>query len=137
MEKNMKSVNLIAAVGLAVIAAPALAHHSFGAYNMNVTESASGTLKEFRWGAPHSSLVIVLKDKKGNISEVAIVSGSPLMFSRQGFTPRDFKRGDKISVTFHPNINNSPGGALASLTIPGGRVFSDSEAQRAAPSPGK
>lgn len=130
----MKSVNLIAAAALAVVAAPVLAHHSFGAYNMNAIESASGTLKEFRWGAPHSSLVIISKDKKGKTTEMSIVSGSPLMFSRQGFSPRDFKRGDKVSVTFHPNINNSPGGALASLTIPGGRSFSDSEAQRASPS---
>ncbi len=130
----MKSVNLMAAAALAVVAAPVLAHHSFGAYNMNATESASGTLKEFRWGAPHSSLVIISKDKKGKTTEMSIVSGSPLMFSRQGFSPRDFKRGDKVSVTFHPNINNSPGGALASLTIPGGRSFSDSEAQRASPS---
>lgn len=129
----MKSVNLMAAAALAVVAAPVLAHHSFGAYNMNATESASGTLKEFRWGAPHSSLVIISKDKKGKTTEMSIVSGSPLMFSRQGFSPRDFKRGDKVSVTFHPNINNSPGGALASLTIPGGRSFSDSEAQRASP----
>ncbi|MET0868631.1 MAG: DUF6152 family protein, partial [Pseudorhodoplanes sp.] len=96
----------MAAAALAVVAAPVLAHHSFGAYNMNAIESASGTLKEFRWGAPHSSLVIISKDKKGKTTEMSIVSGSPLMFSRQGFSPRDFKRGDKVSVTFHPNINN-------------------------------
>lgn len=131
----MKSVHLIAASALVIVGAPVLAHHSFGAYNMNATESASGTLKEFRWGAPHSSLVIISKDKKGKTTEMSIVSGSPLMFSRQGFSPRDFKRGDKVSVTFHPNINKSPGGALASLTIPGGRSFSDSEAERAAPPP--
>ncbi|TPG56495.1 DUF6152 family protein [Sphingomonas glacialis] len=130
----MKVFTQAAVVSLALIAAaPVLAHHSFGAYNMNTTAAAAGTLKEFRWGAPHSSLVILAKDKAGKPVEMAIISGSPLMFSKQGFTPRDFKRGDKISVTYHPNTNGSPGGALASLAISGGRTFSDSEAQRIAP----
>lgn len=132
----MKGIGRAAALALALMAVPVSAHHSFGAYNMNATASAAGTLKEFRWGAPHSSLVIITKDKAGKAIEMAIISGSPLMFSKQGFTPRDFKRGDKITVTYHPNTNGSPGGALASLAIAGGRTFSDSEAQRAAPASG-
>ncbi|EIZ79724.1 hypothetical protein WSK_1701 [Novosphingobium sp. Rr 2-17] len=117
---------------LGLAATPALAHHSFAAYDMKTLKTASGTLKEFRWGAPHSSMVVIYKDK-GKDAQMSIVSGSPLMFSKKGFAPRDFKRGDKVKVVYHPNANGAPGGALAGLTLSDGRTFSDDEAQRAAP----
>jgi hypothetical protein len=116
--------------GLGVNAAPAFAHHSFAAYDMNQTLSAEGTLKEFRWGAPHSSLVLIYLDK-GAEKQMSIISGSPLLFSKQGLSPRDFKRGDKVKITYHPNISGQPGGALATLKLPNGKGFSDTEAARA------
>jgi len=116
----------------AFAAAPAFAHHSFAAYNMNKIDAASGTLKEFRWGAPHSSLVLTYADSSGNPAQMVINSGSPLMFVQQGFQPRDFHSGDKISITYHPYINGARGGALATLALPNGHISSDSEADRAA-----
>ncbi len=68
---------------------------------------------------------------------MSIISGSPLMFSKQGFKPRDFKPGDPVKVVYHPNVNGTPGGALASLTMKDGRSYSDAEASSAAPSPPK
>lgn len=117
---------------LCLFTMPAFAHHSFAAYDMKTVKTATGTLKEFRWGAPHSSLVLVYKDK-GKDAQMSIVSGSPLMFSKQGFAPKDFKRGDKVRVSYHPNANGAPGGALSALTLSNGRTFSDEEASRASP----
>ena len=117
----------------AFAASPAFAHHSFNAYDMSKTETASGVLKEFRWGAPHSSLVLVFLDKSGKQQTMSVVSGSPLMFSKQGFAPRDFHRGDKVTLTYHPNTGGGLGGALATLTLPNGRTFKDSEAATAGP----
>jgi hypothetical protein len=121
---------LAAGVGLGLAAAPAFAHHSFAAYDMNQILSAEGTLKEFRWGAPHSSLVLIYIDK-GAEKQMSIISGSPLLFAKQGLSPRDFKRGDKVKVTYHPNTSGQPGGALATLKLPNGKSFSDTEAARA------
>ena len=123
--------HVLVASGCAVfasVALPASAHHSFASYDMLKVMSQSGTLKEFRWGAPHSSMVLIYTDKNGKSAEMSIVSGSPLMFAKQGFAPRDFKAGDKVTVGYHPNFNGAPGGAMATLTIPGGRTFSDVEA---------
>ena len=120
-------VRLFAAAVIAV-AAPAYAHHSFNAYDLSKTESVSGTLKEFRWGAPHSSMVLIYLDKSGKPQTMSVVSGSPLMFSKQGFAPRDFHRGDKVILTYHPNTSGGVGGALATLTLPDGRTFNDNEA---------
>jgi hypothetical protein len=113
---------------MAVVAAPAFAHHSFNAYDLSRTESVSGSIKEFRWGAPHSSMVLIYLDKNGKQQTMSVVSGSPLMFSKQGFAPRDFHRGDKVTLTYHPNTSGGVGGALASLTLPDGRTFKDNEA---------
>lgn len=121
------------AIGLAGAAIPAMAHHSFAAYDMRSTKEVDGVLREFRWGAPHSSMVVEYKNEKGETVRMSLASGSPLMFSKQGFKPRDFKRGDKVHVVFHPNANGSPGGALASFRLPDGRTFSDDEAARNTP----
>jgi hypothetical protein len=128
----------------ALAAAPALAHHSFNAYDMSKIETVSGSIKEFRWGAPHSSVVLLFLDKDGQQQTMSLVSGSPLAFSKQGFAPRDFHRGDKVTVSYHPNTGGAPGGALASLTLPDGKTYKDAEvaaapADAAAPAgpPGK
>ncbi len=121
---------LSAAACIALSVSPAIAHHSFAAYDMAKTVAAEGTLKEFRWGAPHSSLVLIYMER-GQAKQMSIISGSPLMFARQGLSPRDFKRGDKVKITYHPNSSGQPGGALASLSLPSGKSFSDTEAARA------
>ena len=127
--KNSVKVWPSVAVCFGLSVSPAHAHHSFAAYDMGKTATAEGTLKEFRWGAPHSSLVLVYLEK-GQPKQMSIISGSPLMFARQGLSPRDFKRGDKIKITFHPNSSGQPGGALAGLSLPNGKSFSDTEAAR-------
>jgi Family of unknown function (DUF6152) len=128
----LKNLSLFRVVGASLVlfaANAANAHHSFAAYDMGKIVQAEGTLKEFRWGAPHSSMVLIYMDR-GKPKQMSIISGSPLMFSRQGMSPRDFKRGDKIRVTYHPNSSGQPGGALAGLSLPGGKSFSDTEAAR-------
>jgi hypothetical protein len=115
---------MTAAAAVAALAAvPATAHHSFAAYDTSQTLPAEGTLKEFRWGAPHSSLVLIYLEK-GDQKQMSIVSGSPLAFSKEGFNPRDFRRGDRLKVTYHPNRSGQPGGSLVTLTLPDGKIFS-------------
>jgi hypothetical protein len=128
----VKRLLTCSAAVVALAAAPAFAHHSFNAYDISKTESVSGSIKEFRWGAPHSSLVLVYLDKNGKQQTMSLVSGSPLMFSKQGFAPRDFHRGDKVTVTYHPNTSGAGGGALASLTLPNGKAYRDAEVALAA-----
>ena len=130
--KTLKVLGLASAITLAFAAMPAVAHHSFAAYDMKVVKAQAGTLKEFRWGAPHSSMVLEYQDASGKDSQMSIGSTSPAAFVNHGFSPRDFKSGDKVNLTYHPNFNGAPGGTLATLTLPDGRVFSDEEAEKAA-----
>ena len=124
---NRSVVRWLCVAVAAIVATPTFAHHSFNAYDMSKTETVSGSIKEFRWGAPHSSMVLIYLDKSGKPQLMSVVSGSPLMFSKQGFAPRDFHRGDKVTVTYHPNTSGGSGGALATLTLPDGKNYKDSE----------
>jgi hypothetical protein len=108
-------------------AAPVSAHHSFSGYDMSKTLSAPATLKEFRWGAPHSGVVFVIKGPDGKPQEVSMASASPAAFAKQGFKPRDFKVGDKMQITWHPSKSGAVGGTLATMKLPDGRKFGDTE----------
>jgi len=130
-------LGLGAAVMAALAAGQAFAHHSFSAYNMSKIKGVSGTIKEFRWGAPHSSVVVIYLDQDGKQQVMALISGSPLSFSKQGMAPRDFRSGDKVTVTYHPTTSGAPGGALASLSLPDGKIYRDAELAAAATSLGE
>ena len=108
-------------------AAPLSAHHSGAGYDTSKTLSASATLKEFRWGAPHSAVVFIIKGPDGKPQEVSMASAAPASFSRAGFKPRDFKVGDKMEITWHPSKSGAIGGTLATITLPDGRKFGDAE----------
>jgi Family of unknown function (DUF6152) len=117
----------LALAGLVLVESPAISHHSFVAYDLSKTLTVTGTIKQFRWGAPHSSMVLVYRDRSGKQAQMSVVGGSPLMFSRQGFAPRDFRRGYRVTVTYHPNASGVPGGTMASIRLPDGRAFRDAE----------
>ena len=108
---------------------PVFAHHSFVGYDMSKTLTTRGVLKEFRWGAPHSSAVFTIKDGNGKDVDMVIASATPTMFVKQGFTPRDFKVGEEMEIAWHPARNGNLGGALAGITLADGRKFKDTEFQ--------
>ena len=131
------ALGIALAVVLAAPACPALAHHSFAAYDMTRSETAKGTLKEFHWGAPHCAVVITIEQPDGTTTDLLLVAISPIVFAKQGFAPKDFRPGDKVEVTWHPTRNGSNGGSLETLSLPDGRVFQDAGyAPPGAPPPG-
>lgn len=127
--KNLFTGSILSASALILIAAagPVSAHHSAAGYDIAKTLSAAATLKEFRWGAPHSAVVFVIKGVDGKPQEVSMASASPASLTRQGFKLRDFKKGDKMEITWHPSKSGAIGGALATMKLADGRTFTDEE----------
>ena len=107
------------------ITAPVWAHHSDAGYDMTKTLTAEATLKEFRWGAPHSAAVFMIKGPNGKAEEMTVAAAGPTMFLKQGFKPRDFEVGEKMQITWHPAASGQIGGLLASMKLSDGRVFTD------------
>jgi hypothetical protein len=114
---------------LLILATPVLAHHSFAGYDMTKTFTANATLKEFRWGAPHSAVVFMIK-RDGKDVKLTLASATPSMYVRQGFQPKDFKVGDRVEIGWHPSRSGAIGGSLQSIKLPDGRLFNDVEFSR-------
>ncbi len=125
--KAATAFRIILAASLMAQVSPALAHHSFAAYDMTREETAKGTIKEFRWGAPHCAVVITIQQPDGTTKDLLLVAVAPAIFAQQGFNPKSFHSGDMVEVTWHPNRNGSDGGSLKTLTLPDGRVFHETE----------
>ncbi|MDB6012436.1 MAG: hypothetical protein JWL65_4686 [Gammaproteobacteria bacterium] len=102
---------------------PSYAHHSFAAYDQKITKTVAGTLKEFDWNAPHSGMTVVYMNEQGAVAEVSVTTGSPSVISGQGFKPKDFRLGAKVTLSWHPNRNGLPGGELVELKLEDGRVL--------------
>jgi hypothetical protein len=108
----------------AAFAAPVWAHHSAVAYDETKTILTHAVLKEFRWGAPHSVAVFSSQDQDGKWQDFTIETAAPVVFFKQGFNPRDLKKGDSMDVTWHPAKLGS-GGLLVSLKLADGRTFKE------------
>ena len=118
----MKQVRLIfAAPGLSLVlvasfgAAPALAHHSFGFYDMQKATQIEGTVQKYEWSNPHSWLFLAVPSAGGmTVYGFEMVSVGELL--RRGWAKNSIKPGDKIKVTFHPVRDGSPNGLLMSAS---------------------
>jgi hypothetical protein len=94
-------------------------------YDDTKTMQADATIKEFYWGAPHSSISLVIMGEDGTPQNLTLQGASPTTIVKQGFAPRDFRTGIKVQVTWHPLLDGKLGGALMSLKLEDGRTYID------------
>jgi hypothetical protein len=101
-----------------VVALPALAHHSFAAYDATHTRTLKGTVKTFRWTNPHVALkMLVEPDGGGEPQEWSIVTSGPAILTRFGWTRNSIKPGDRVSVVCNPLSDGSQGGRLHTVVM--------------------
>ena len=101
---------LAVAVGIAVAAAPTLAHHSRAMFDMGKNITYRGVVEEYRWQNPHSHIVVRVGAGAADRSTVGtwIVEASAInVMTSLGWTPRTYKPGDPITVVTHPNTDGS------------------------------
>ena len=122
----MKSRYLaLGCVAAFILAAPALAHHSFAMFDADKTVELEGTVKEFQWTNPHSWLQVVVVDEVGAEIEWSLELGSPGSLARNGWRPRMLNPGDKITFSMHPLKDGSAGGQFLTATLPDGTVLGE------------
>ena len=97
----------IAALGLAAsltAAAPVLAHHGTNiSYDHNKPTTLQGTVTDFVWKNPHCQLYFDVKDQTGKVTNWGGELNSPGVLAREGWTKRQFKPGDQITLTVFPS----------------------------------
>ena len=98
------------AVGITLVTAPTLAHHSRAMFDMSKNMTYRGVVEEYRWQNPHSHIVVRVGAGAADRSTVGTwtveASAISVMTSR-GWTPRTYKPGDPITVVAHPNMDGS------------------------------
>jgi hypothetical protein len=101
---------LAVAVGLAVAAAPTLAHHSRAMFDMGKNITYRGVVEEYRWQDPHSQIVVRVTAGAANRSTLGtwtVEASNISIMTSGGWTPRTYKRGDPITVVAHPTMDGS------------------------------
>ena len=93
--------------GLLGLAAPALAHHSFGEFQMNIPLNLSGTLTKMNLVNPHSYMEIEVVDAKGKKSTMRCEMRAATLIKRSGWSKEMFKVGSRVEIEGHPHRTDS------------------------------
>jgi len=91
-------------LSLIMFATSAFAHHGTGiAYDSKKPTVVKGVVTDFVWRNPHAQLFLDVKDETGSVHQYAVEMNSPGVMTRQGWTKRQFKAGDEVSITVNPS----------------------------------
>ena len=112
-------------LGSAVMATPALSHHSFAMYDQSVTRTLTGKLTRFIPGANHAQLIFELlnedgtpaRDENGKPIQWGVETVSAAALARQGVTVASFPVGTVFTVSLHPLRDGRTFGAMAGPLI--------------------
>ena len=103
------------ALAVAIVAAPAYAHHSYAMFDVKKVVTVEGSVKEFLWTNPHGWLRVSAPGAQGKLDEWAVEMGSVSVMAHLGWTPKTLLPGDKISITIHPLKDGAHGGDFVAI----------------------
>jgi hypothetical protein len=109
---------------LAIMATPALSHHSFAMYDQTVTRTMTGKLTRFIPGGNHAQLIFEVLDEEGKtVMEKGkpllwgVETGSAMAIARSGITVESFPPGTIFTVSLHPLRDGRTVGAVSGQLI--------------------
>jgi len=109
--------SIIFTATLVGLAAPALAHHSFGEFQMNVPLNLSGTLTDMHFVNPHSYMEIDAVDANGKKSHMRCEMRAATLLKRSGWSAEMFKVGSHVEIEGHPHRTDSHACYIENLKI--------------------
>jgi hypothetical protein len=93
----------IFAVAVAGFATSALAHHSFGEFQMNLPLNLSGTMTRMNFINPHSYMEIDAVDASGKKTHMRCEMRAATLLKRSGWSSEMFKAGSHVEIEGHPH----------------------------------
>jgi len=131
--RNFLTAAAVAIVMSSAVASPALAHHSFGHYDMEKMSEIEGTIHKYEWTNPHCWLFVDVAVADGKTVTYGFELQSVGEMLRRGWKKTSVKFGDKIKVKFRPMRDGTPAGLMMSAEKDGKLV--GVELPGAAPAP--
>ncbi|HEY6342710.1 MAG TPA: DUF6152 family protein [Bryobacteraceae bacterium] len=90
---------VLAVLGAALAAAPAMAHHSFAAeYDSKKPVKITGTVTKIDWMNPHVYFFMDVEDANGKVTQWGFEMGPPNLLQNAGWTRNTMKIGDVVVV---------------------------------------
>ena len=113
----------VSCVGLIVMVAvtSVAAHHSPVMFDRSVSKTLVGTVVQFSWTNPHSSIQLDVSNESGGVDRWGVELGSPQSMARNGWRSNLLKPGDKVTVTVNPLKSGEFGGIFVSIVLADGR----------------
>jgi Family of unknown function (DUF6152) len=112
----------LAAVGLALAAAPLYAHHAFSSeFDADKPLQLAGTVSKVEWVNPHAWIHIEVKKSDGQVEEWMIEGGTPNTLMRRGVTRDTLKIGTMVVVNGYQAKDGSNRANGRDITYPDGR----------------
>jgi len=108
---------------MAVTAGSPAAHHSPVMFDRSVRKTLVGTVVEFAWMNPHSSIQLDVPNGSGGMDRWGVELGSPNSMVRNGWRSSVIKAGDKVTVVVNPLKSGEFGGIFLSITLADGRTL--------------
>jgi hypothetical protein len=119
---SLRISSLTAFTALAV-AAPALAHHSTAAFDMERTIEITGTIEDFQWTNPHTWTNVKVEGSDDTAGIYGLEGMSPNYLGRNGWTKSTLKPGDKVTLQVHPLKDGRKGGFMVAVKLPDGTLL--------------
>jgi len=114
---------VMSAMGVALAASgPATAHHSFAMFDQTKTVVLQGLVSKFEWTNPHAFVILDLP-VNGKKTTYTLECSSPALMRHAGWKFNTVKAGDRVRVAMHPLKDGKPGGMLAKIKVPDGRLL--------------
>ena len=105
----------------------ASAHHTSAMFDRDKQVKLAGTVAQFNWTNPHSSIALDVPNSSGGMDRWAVECNSPNDLVRGGWKSTSLKPGDKVTLVLNPLRNGAKGGRFVSVTLANGTVLSDVE----------
>ena len=111
--------------GVAVLGAPATAHHSPAAYNRTELITISGEVTQYHWINPHTWVYLGVTGENGQTQEWALEGESVGLYTRIGWEQDRLSVGDKVTAHIWPLRDGANGGQLAYLEKEDGTILGE------------
>lgn len=121
--KVRRWISLAAAAGLILVSASVFAHHGTADYDMTKLVTLKGTVTDFQFINPHTTIYFDVKDDNGNIEKWSAEAGSATGMSRIGWNKNMLKAGDQFTAVGNRAKNGSKNLHLRKVVLSNGQEY--------------